>query len=442
MSYQKILTRAVADILLLDEWQPQAMAERVYWLLESEPVWVIPLVDKIVARFKAALPYATEKQISEFIANDPQFVKNWSLLRQQMHIRQFNLEPRVVPPAKLVCDIPVLENIKQLAVWLELSLGQLENYAENWRIANQSIQFRHHHYIYRWVQKSDGQKRLIEAPKQRIADVQLQIYLSILQHIPLHSACHGFRKMHSCRTYVAPHTGKSVVLHLDLNNFFGSIPLRRIHAIFLTVGYRESVARRLAGLCCHQTPIAIISENAELNWQQRKQLMAPHLPQGSPSSPALANLAAYKLDLRLDALAKKMGADYTRYADDLAFSGNADFARVAQYLPVLVAHIALTEGFSVNHRKTQLMHQGVSQRLTGMTLNSFPNIPRKNYDQLKAILYNCVKWGYQIQNRTQHPDFKAHLQGRIAFVRSLNVKKADKLDALYKKIDWEEHKKM
>jgi hypothetical protein len=320
MSYQRIFIKAVADILLLGDWQRQAMADRVNWLLQSKPVWVVPLVDEIYARFKPNLPYVTEKQISGFIVINPLFVESWRRLRPQMHIYQFNLEPIQAPPAKLSCDIPVLDNVKELSLWLGLSLGQLENYAANWRIANQSTQFRHHHYCYRWIQKSGGRKRLIEAPKQRMADVQRQIYHKILQHVPLHNACHGFRKMHSCRSYVEPHAGKTVVLHMDLQNFFGSIPLRRIHALFVTVGYRESVAGLLAGLCCHQTPIDIINENQQLCWQQRKQLMTPHLPQGSPCSPALANLAAYKLDLRLDALAKKMGAEYTRYADDLAFS--------------------------------------------------------------------------------------------------------------------------
>lgn len=436
MTNQGIFIKVVAEILLVGDWQKEAMTERIYWLLQSRPAGVIPLVNEIYAKFESEVPDVTEKQISLFIKSNAGFLENWPQLRQQIRIRQFNLESIPALPAKLVCDIPVLENVKQLSRWLGLSFGQLENYAANWRITNQSTQFRHHHYCYHWIQKSSGQKRLIEAPKQRMGDVQRQIYDEILQHIPLHNTCHGFRKNHSCRTYVEPHSGKDVVLHMDLQGFFSSIPLRRIHALFLTVGYRESVARLLAGLCCHQTPINIINENKQLNWQQGKQLMAPHLPQGSPSSPALANLAAYKLDVRLDGLAKKMGADYTRYADDLAFSGNAEFSRVAKYLPVLVAHIALTEGFSVNHRKTKLMRQGVSQRLTGMTLNSFPNIPRKDYDQLKAILYNCIKFGFQSQNRKQLPDFKAHLQGRIAFVRLLNMGKAEKLEELYQQINW------
>ncbi len=82
------------------------------------------------------------------------------------------------------------------------------------------------------------------------------------------------------------------------------------------------------------------------------------------------------------------------------------------------------------------MHQGVSQRFTGMTLNNLPNYPRKDYDKLKATLYNCVKFGPNSQNRKKHPNFKLHLQGRVAFVRSLNPEKAKKLDKLFENIVW------
>ncbi|MEE9346139.1 MAG: hypothetical protein V3U88_11085 [Methylococcales bacterium] len=74
-----------------------------------------------------------------------------------------------------------------------------------------------------------------------------------------------------------------------------------------------------------------------------------------------------------------------------------------------------------------------------MTLNSFPNYPRKDYFQLKAILYNCVQSGPKSQNRKQRPHFKAHLHGRIDFVRSRNPVKAEKLDRLYEKINWTEN---
>ncbi|MGR8933227.1 MAG: reverse transcriptase family protein [Gammaproteobacteria bacterium] len=439
MSYQRLFISALADILLAGEWLPRPMLERAAWLLQAEPLWAATLVKRIYAKYKTAFPDVTKKQLVEFIANDSQFAVDWRKYREELRLRRFSLEPTPEPAAKLTCDIPPLHNFKELAAWLGLSLGQLDQYAGNRCVATYPVETRFRHYHYHWKPKKGGQPRLIEAPKQRIADVQRQIYLGILEHIPLHEACHGFRKRHSCRTYVAHHAGKSVVIRMDLENFFVSVPLRRIHALFTAIGYREAIARRLAGLCCNQTPPDVLGENPQLTWLQRKQLMTPHLPQGAPSSPVLANLCAYKLDVRLSALAKKIGGEYTRYADDLAFSGNAYFAGVARYLPVLVAHIAATEGFSVNHRKTRIMSQSVSQRLTGMTLNRFPNCMRKDYDRLKAILYNCIRFGPRSQNSEKLPDFKAHLYGRIAFMRSLNPQKAGKLERLYEKIMWTEN---
>src|SRR5262249_19106432 len=140
----------------------------------------------------------------------------------------------------------------------------------------------------------------------------------------------------------------------------------------------------------------------------------PHLPQGAPTSPALANLAAYRLDARLAGLAESVDAQYTRYADDLVFSGGATFARTIGRFPVHVAAVALEEGFAVQHRKTRVMRQGVRQRAAGVVLNRRINLPRADYDQIKAILCNCLRHGPQGQNRAGVDDFRAHLSGRIA----------------------------
>ncbi len=435
MSYQQFFIKALADILLVSDWKIDAMVARTYWLIDSKPDWVKPLIKKIYLHFNTDIAGITKRKVIDFIMHDPQFSMLWRQRRHQLRIRQFNLEQRTIP-AKLKCDLPPLHDLKILSEWLGLPHNQLANYSNNWRINDQSTQVYHRHYHYHWIKKKSGQKRLIEAPKQRLASVQRQVYLGILNHIPLHNACHGFRRQHSCLSYAQAHAGKNVVIHLDLANFFTSISIRRVYAIFTTIGFHDSVAHALAGLCCEQTPRAIIKQNTQLNWHQQKQLMAPHLPQGSPSSPVLANLCAYRLDLRLSALAEKLGGTYTRYADDLAFSGNIDFAKHSRQFITLVAHIAITEGFSVNHRKSRIMHQGVSQRLTGMTLNTFPNYPRKDYDRLKAILHNCVKFGHRSQNRDKLPNFRNHLQGKIAYVHSLNPKKADKLELVFNQINW------
>jgi RNA-directed DNA polymerase len=162
----------------------------------------------------------------------------------------------------------------------------------------------------------------------------------------------------------------------------------------------------------------------------------PHLPQGAPTSPCIANLCALHLDLRLDALSNALGGQYTRYADDLAISGGEALRRNWPRVSRAIAVIALEEGFAVTHRKTRAMHRGRRQLLTGIVVNTKPNVPRVDFDRLKAILTNCERQGPQSQNRQRMDDFRAHLAGRIAHVSSINTPRGRKLKAIFDRIDW------
>ena len=159
-----------------------------------------------------------------------------------------------------------------------------------------------------------------------------------------------------------------------------------------------------------------------------------HLPQGAPTSPALANLCAFHLDCRLAGLARCVGAEYTRYADDLAFSGDAVFESRVECFSHLAAAIALDEGFRVHFCKTRIMRQGVRQHLAGIVTNQHPNVIRVDFDRLKAILHNCVKFGLDSQNREAHPAFRAHLEGRVNFVESINPAKGERLRRIFDRI--------
>ena len=210
---------------------------------------------------------------------------------------------------------------------------------------------------------------------------------------------------------------------------------------FRSVGYPIEVARKLTGLCTNSVPTEVLND-LPVREYANKPLIYPkiyrfaHLPQGAPTSPALANLCAYRLDVRLHALARKLGIGYTRYADDVAFSGDTDFERSAARLQELVCQIALEEGFNINLRKTRVMRAGVRQQLAGIVVNSHPNYCREEYDRLKAILTNCVRHGPETQNREQHADFRAHLAGRVAFVISLNEARGRRLEEIFRRIDW------
>ena len=162
----------------------------------------------------------------------------------------------------------------------------------------------------------------------------------------------------------------------------------------------------------------------------------PHLPQGAPTSPALANLCAYRLDCRLAGLAAAAGAVYTRYADDLAFSGGEEFARRVKRFSTHVAAIAMEEGFKVHHRKTRIMRRGVRQHLAGIVVNDRANVRRSDFDRLKATLNNCARHGPEAQNRESHPEFRLQLKGRVSFVEMVNPARGRKLRAIFERIEW------
>ena len=222
---------------------------------------------------------------------------------------------------------------------------------------------------------------------------------------------------------------------------FPSISSARVTALFLRAGYPEPVALLLAGLCTNRVPSELWEESScpiagVARWRARQLYGGRHLPQGAPTSPALANLCAYRLDCRLTALAASVGADYTRYADDLVFSGETELARAGSRFHIHVGAIALEEGFTVHTQKTRLMRQGVRQHAAGVVLNERPNLPRPEYETLKAILHKCVRLGPSGQNRDGHEDFRGHLAGRVAHVAMLNPDRGRRLRALFDQIAW------
>jgi hypothetical protein len=152
-----------------------------------------------------------------------------------------------------------------------------------------------------------------------------------------------------------------------------------VHAFFRTLGYPEQVADCLGGICTNTVP-RDVWKNRPLDfsakqWREARDMyMRPHLPQGAPTSPALANLMAFRLDCRLTGLAKSANAVYTRYADDLAFSGGEEFMRVVERFSAHVAAVAIEKGFRVNHHKTRIKRRGTRQRLAGIVVNQKLNL--------------------------------------------------------------------
>jgi len=331
-------------------------------------------------------------------------------------------------------NLPAIETAGALAQWLGVTDDELEWFADLKGLGGKLGRPRLEHYSYQILHKRGGGVRLLESPKPRLKELQRQILTAILDRVPAHIAAHGFVKGRSIATFARPHTNQQVLLRLDLSNFFPAFPGARAQALFRTLGYPEAVAARLAGIATNAAPRMVWRGEAP---ELRALYGWPHLPQGAPTSPALANLMAYRLDCRLAGLARCAHAVYTRYADDLAFSGGEALARGVERFAAHAAAIAMEEGFAVNHRKTRVMRQGVRQQLAGVVVNRKVGLRRSELEALEATLTNCVRHGPASQNRSAVPDFRAHLEGRVGFVEMIDAPKAERLRRLLTAIEWQ-----
>jgi len=391
------LLRALARSFLAGEPTVEQIAARAGRTLGRQWRWLRPLAQ----RYLNAVAHRTRprhRDVVRFLLNDRNFGRAWSRYFHELSVSQWIPEPQEMQPvaAAVAWDVPRIESVGALCDWLWLDVGELEWFADLKGLAN---------------------KKNTE----------------ILDKIPPHPAAHGFIKGRSIRTFAARHAGQRVVLRMDLSDFFPTVSAARIQTVFRAMGYPEPVADLLGGICTNAAPRDLC---AGLAYDARSLYSRAHLPQGAPTSPALANLCTHRADCRLTGLAESAGAKYTRYADDLAFSGGEDFERRVERFSTHVAAILLEEGFAVNHRKTRIMRRGVRQHLAGLVVNEHMNVRRRDFDLLKATLANCARLGPEGQNRGGHADFRAHLEGKVGFVESLNPAKGRRLRAAFERIQW------
>lgn len=335
--------------------------------------------------------------------------------------------------------LPQLNTPEDLANWLGIPLGKLAWLTNRDHSARRPKSQKSSHYCYSFRLKRSGGFRLIEAPKPLLAEVQRKILREILDNVPTHPAAHGFVQGRSIVTNARPHVGKRFVLKLDLEEFYPSVKYSRVVAIFRSLGFSREVSLWLGQLTTTSIPWNLELPGATdriAKWQFQGIYHARHLPQGAPTSPALANLSAFALDVRLSGLATAYGMTYTRYADDMTFSGESrQVPALRDFIP-LAMQVIRSERFRVNRAKRKVLRSNQRQSVTGVVVNEKLNISRREYDRLKATLTNCVKQGPSTQNRDQHENFAHHLRGRIAHVLQLNRTKGEKLLKLYARIDW------
>ena len=262
-----------------------------------------------------------------------------------------------------------------------------------------------------------GKKRVIAEPNGDLKDIQqkLNYYLQAVYFFHKPDCVHGFIKSpknekQKCTiiSNAKQHCDKKYVINADIFRFFPSITGTMVRDVFLNspFNFNSNLASAIALLCINK------------NW----------LPTGAPTSPAISNLVCLILDNELINLAGKYEYTYTRYADDITFSGdNPPGDRIKSELTSVLAN----SNFKLNYKKYRVLTKQSRQTVTGIVVNEKPNVNRKYIKQLRAIQHDIKKNGVfhaairhldkeGLNERDIH-SFQYSVEAKIRFVNKVRI---------------------
>jgi len=320
-------------------------------------------------------------------------------------------------------SIPPLRSFLDVAQALGLTSAQLQ-----WLVYHRQVASSDHYSRFE-IPKRNGKTRVISSPKPAMKKAQTWVRDNVLSTMNYHDAAMAFRPATSIVDNARVHAGAKVIVRIDLKDFFPSIGFDRVTNLFESVGYNGGVATMLA-LICTDAPRAKVVLDGLTQWAT----IAPRsLPQGAITSPDIANLVAYSLDLRLSAYADKSGWKYTRYADDLVLSTSSEDAN-ATGMVAGVTRICEEEQFTVNPEKTRVMRSPHRQTVTGIVVNDGNlRLSRRDMKRIRAFLHQCESKGLDKVSEEKGKDALAIAKGYFAYVFMVNK---DAALSLVKKHPW------
>lgn len=217
------------------------------------------------------------------------------------------------------------------------------------------------------IPKKNGGKRIISEPLPGLKNIQRWILKEILNNLSFSAYAKAYISGKSVKDNARFHQNCKVVMTLDINDYFGNIHFNKVLELFLSLGYKENVSVLLANLCTFRKA----------------------LPQGAPTSPAISNLCSLELDNMISVFTKERGVRYTRYADDMTFSGDFN----AKWLYKKIKEIVIKNGFCLNYKKTRFLYCWQRQLVTGLVVNKKMNVRKDIRKKLRQEVYYIKKHG-------------------------------------------------
>lgn len=252
---------------------------------------------------------------------------------------------------------------------------------------------RHYHDAY--IPKSDGTMRKLSVPDLILKKVQKSILDNILAYYPVSEYACAYTYGSSVQKNALPHVGKKKLLKLDIEGFFDHILYSTVKdVVFPKEKFSEPIRILLAMLCYHNDA----------------------LPQGAPTSPAITNIIMREFDERVGAYCKNIDVCYTRYCDDMTFSGDFDETPVIDF----VKNELKAYGLFLKNRKTVVIPNTKRQVVTGVVVNEKLNLTKEYKKKVRQEMYYIKKFGLDEHLRAIGEKDKARyvnsLKGRIAYI--------------------------
>jgi len=249
------------------------------------------------------------------------------------------------------------------------------------------------------ILKKNGKQRYLSEPLPSLKEIQYWILENILTKVKISKYSKAYSANRSIKDHVRYHKGQKIVLTLDIEGFFDNITLPKVQDIFLKIGYSKLISNLLAKLCC----------------------LEECLPQGAPTSPRISNIVLNNFDEVISEYCRKNDIKYTRYADDLAFSGDFSSDDLIHLVSTELNHI----GLFLNESKTMVMSGNQRQIISGIVVNSKAQVPREKRDELRQALYYIRKHGLEDHleriNCTK-ANYVRHLLGIANYILFINPK--------------------
>lgn len=255
-------------------------------------------------------------------------------------------------------------------------------------------------YFYREfkIKKRNGKLRSLAEPLPSLKHIQRWILHNILENYGVSQYAKAYVHDKNIKDHVKYHRRQNIVITIDIKNFFGSIKLESIQSIYKSIGYTDLLSNLLGKLCTYNGV----------------------LPQGSPTSPYLSNIYLNKFDETIAKYCELRKIRYTRYADDMAFSG----MRInTETLNGFVSSELKNLGLTINEDKTRIFKQYHKQVICGLVVNKKMQVDKIVRNELRQAVYYIQKYG--LANHLQHiecvkANYIKHLLGKVNYVLHIN----------------------